>query len=137
DFLGYFDYLLVAAPSFKKKYFNNKKDICTNLITAPTINFDSKDNLQARYLKHYFNISDTELNYHVIPSVTGFRQFTLKGYAYSLIPKIQILKELKTKKLINLFPDKVWNMPLYWHSWNYETKPYKALNDLVFRIAHK
>lgn len=137
EFIGYFDYVLAASPSFKQKYFDNKKNTHQNLITAPTMNFDSKDDLQARYLKHFFNIDEQGLNYHVVPSVAGFRQFTLKGYAYALIPKIQILKELKQKKLINLFPDKIWEMPLYWHSWNFETKTYKDLNELVFKVARK
>lgn len=133
--LGYFDYVLVASPAFVKLYFTNKKDTMKNLLHAPSVIFDSKDYLHTRYLKKFFNISDAKLNQHVVPSVAGFRQFALKGYAYALIPEIDIIKELKQKKLIKLFPDKVWQMPVYWHSWAIENKNYKAFNSLIFKIA--
>lgn len=137
EFIGYFDYVLVATPAFKKKYFDNKNSVQKNLLHAPSVNFDDQDYLHDRYLKHFFNISDIKGNYHVVPSVAGFRQFALNGYAYALIPEIDILKELQQKKLINLFPDKIWAMPLYWHSWAIETPIYKKFNDLIIKIAHR
>lgn len=137
EFLGYFDYVMVASPEFQKLYFNNEKKVKANLINAPAIIFDNKDNLHAKYLKHFFNIEDNNINYHIIPSVSGFRQFALNGYAYALIPEIHIRNELKQHKLIKLFPDKVWQMPVYWHSWSVETKPYKLFNELVRVTARK
>lgn len=134
-FLGYFDYVLVASPEFIKKYFKHKKDTVRNLREAPHVIFDSKDYLHARYLKKFFNITDAGSPYHVIPSVAGFRQFAVKNHAYALIPAIDIQKELAQKKLINLFPDKIWKMPLYWHSWALENKNYEAFNDLVLKVA--
>lgn len=135
EFIGYFDYVMVASPQFKKKYFNNKKNTTTNLLNAPAVIFDHKDKLHANYLKHFFNLSDATIRYHVIPSVAGFRHFALNGYAYALIPEIDIKKELKQEKLMNLFPDKIWQMPLYWHSWSVETKGYQSFNELVLKVA--
>ena len=97
--------------------------------------FDAKDNLHTKYLAHFFNLDDKDLHYHVVPSVAGFRQFALNGYAYAMIPHIDIMPELKQKKLINLFPDKIWEMPVYWHSWAIESKSYKIFNELVIKIA--
>ncbi len=135
QFLGYFDYVLVASPVFIKKYFPNQKNIKQKLLQAPSVIFDNKDYLHARYLKHFFDITDIELNHHVIPSVAGFAQFAINGYAYALIPAIDIATELKQKKLINLFPDKIWQMPVYWHSWAIENKNYKLFNELVLKIG--
>lgn len=135
DFIGYFDYILVASPEFKAKYFNDKKNTRENLQRAPAIIFDNKDQLHGHYLKQFFDITDVEINYHIVPSVAGFRQFALNSYAYALIPAIDITKELKQKKLINLFPDKVLAMPIYWHTWSIETKTYKLFNQLVKNIA--
>jgi LysR family transcriptional regulator, chromosome initiation inhibitor len=104
-------------------------------LQAPSVIFDSKDYLHARYLKQFFNITDVELNHPLVPSVAGFVQFALKDYAYALIPAIDIVKELNQKKLINLFPGKTWQMPLYWHSWAIENKSYKSFNDIVLKIA--
>ena len=133
--LGYFDYVLVAAPEFIQKHFKTKKDRVRNLQEAPYVIFDNKDYLHARYLKKFFNITTTCSHYHVVPSVSGFRQFALEGYAYALIPEIDIKKELDQKKLVNLFPDNVWKMPIYWHSWNLENKNYEKFNNLVVKVT--
>lgn len=135
EFIGFFDYVLVASPAFIKKYFSKNKNIAASLVQAPSIIFDNQDNLHVRYLEKFFKVAKAPLNHHVIPSVAGFRQFALKGYAYALIPEIDIKKELKQKKLINLFPDKIWRMPVYWHSWAIENKKYKAFNALVRKVA--
>lgn len=135
EFLGFFDYVLVAAPEFNKKFFSNKKDLTANLQNAPALIFDNKDELHAKYLKHFFAISDCNMLYHTIPSVSGFRQFALNGYAYALIPEIDIIQELKQGKLVKICPDKVWQMPIYWHSWSVETKAYKLFNELIKNVA--
>ena len=137
DFLGYLDYVLVASPQFKKKYFSSEKSAKKNLLQAPAIIFDIKDNLHAKYLKHFFHMDDDMTTYHVVPSVEGFRQFVLNGYAYALIPYIDIIDDIKHKKLINLYPDKIWKMPVYWHSWEVESRIYKQFNHLVSTVANK
>lgn len=136
-FLGYFDYVLVASPEFKRKYFKGQQNIKKLLTTAPTILFDNQDYLLSRYVQHFFQMEDVQFHSYVVPSVAGFKQFALKSYAYALIPKIDILKELKQKKLINLFPDKIWEMPVYWHTFGVETKIYRNFNDLVLRVARE
>jgi LysR family transcriptional regulator (chromosome initiation inhibitor) len=136
-FLGFFDYICVASPAFVKKYFKSEDKIQKQLLEAPAIIFDNKDKLHAKYLKKYFGITDAISNYHVVPSVAGFRQFAIQGHAYGLIPKIDILKELNQKKLINLFPDKVWAMPIFWHQWSCESKQYEVFSDVVSEVARK
>ncbi len=135
DFLGYMDYLLVASPEFKKRYFRKEKDFRKNLIKAPAVIFDVKDTLHQRYLQKFFDIYDESPPYQIIPSVHGFRQFAVLGYGYALIPRIDIKKELQNNQLVELFPKKVWRMPLYWHSWKIQTKLYKAFNALVLKVA--
>lgn len=138
EFIGYFDYVLAATPEFRKKYFRSTAISKKELINAPTVLFDQHDKLHTDYLRHYFNITDMQLNHcHVVPSVAGFKQFTLCGYAYALIPAIDIVQELKQKQLVNLFPDKVWQMPVYWHSFEIETQAYKRFNELVMKVGRK
>lgn len=134
-FLGYMDYILVASPAFYKKYFKDKKSIKKNLLKAPAVIFDNKDYLHARYLKHFFKINHETPKYHTVPSVTGFRKFAIHGYAYALIPKIDIVNELNKNKLISILPNKPWKMPLYWHHWAIESEAYKNFNDLVIGVA--
>lgn len=137
DYLGYMDYLLVASPAFKKTYFSNSKMVRKSLIEAPAVIFDAKDNLHTRYLEHFFNIHNESPSFHVIPSISGFRQFAIQGYGYALIPRMDIKKELNNRQLVELFPKKVWRMPLYWHSWQIQTENYKAFNALVIKVAKR
>lgn len=137
EFLGYFDYVLVASPEFKNKYFKNERNIKDNLIHAPAIIFDNKDKLHTKYLKHFFNITDVSPQFNIVPSVAGFRQYAMNGYAYALIPEIDIINELKQGKLVQLCPEKKWQMPVYWHYWSIETKQYKLFNELVIKIGKK
>lgn len=133
-FLGNMEYVLVASPSFVKKFFSegSPKECLRN---APAIKFDQNDRLHERYLEKFFNLDGRGLNYHVIPSVTGFKKLALLGYGYALIPKIDILNELKKKQLLQLYRDKVWEIPLYWHYWAVESKFYQKFNADVIRHA--
>jgi len=122
---------------FCEKNFKNKKPSKRNLLDAPAVIFDNKDYLHGRYLKQYFDVSNEALTYHTVPSVAGFRKFALNGYAYALIPKIDIVNELEKKKLVSILPDKPWKMPLYWHHWAIESEVYKKFNTLVIEMAKK
>lgn len=129
-FVGDMEYYLVASPGFVKKH---KKD----LLHAPALKFDQNDTLHAKYLEKFFSMSDEGLPYHTVPSVQGFKQFALLGYGAGLIPKIDILQELKKKKLIHLFPDKVWKVPYYWHYWDIDAKFYKMFNQEMWKEIQK
>lgn len=135
-YLGDMDYLLVASPEFIKTYFKSKipkKD----LLTAPAIKFDKNDKLHERYLEKFFDLNGEDLNYHTVPSVRAFKKFALLGYGYGLIPRIDIVDELKKKKLIPLFPDKIWKVPLYWHFWDIDSKLYKEFNSIIINFVEK
>lgn len=135
-FLGNMEYVLAASPHFVQKYFslrNQKK--C--LMNAPAIKFDLNDKLHERYIEKFFGLNEDELNFHIIPSVRGFKKFVLSGYGYALIPKIDIQDELKTKQLISIYPDKVWQVPLYWHCWAIQSKFYQEFNTGIIRYVTK
>lgn len=136
-FLGYMDYVLVASPEFINHYFSNKKNSINNLLNAPAVLFDQKDLLHKQFLQRFFNCDQMPEQCHYIPSVAGFRHMVCNGYAYALIPKIDILKELQNGSLIEIYPKKIWDMPLYWHYWAIAGEPYKVLNDCIVNIAKK
>lgn len=135
-FLGNMDYYLVASPAFVDRYFSDRNQKKC-LVNAPAIKFDKNDRLHERYLERFFKIVGEDLNFHVVPSVPGFRKFALLGYGYGLIPKIDILEELKKKQLIQLFPDKVWQIPLYWHYLDIESKFYKKFTHDIIQHAKR
>lgn len=136
-FLGEMEYLLVASPAFIKQYFSSK-DQMKCLLNAPAIKFDKNDKLHERYLEKYFGLNAEGLDFHIVPSVRGFKKYALLGYGYGLIPKIDILKELKSKKLLQLYKDKTWKIPLYWHHWDIESPFYKRFNqDIILEAKNK
>lgn len=126
-FVGNMDYVMVASPAFYKEYFS-KKNSPQQFLKAPAIKFDHNDKLHERYLEKFFGIDASEMHFHILPSVRGFKKYALLGYGYCLIPKIDIVEELKKKKLVLIYPEKVWQIPLYWHSWAIETYFYQKFN---------
>jgi LysR family transcriptional regulator, chromosome initiation inhibitor len=136
-FVGNMEYLLVASSEFIEKYFSDK-DQKKCLVNAQAIKFDKNDRLHERYLEKFFGLKGDDLNFHIVPSVRGFKKYVLLGYGYGLIPKIDIFNELKEKKLLQLYPDKIWKIPLYWHCWDIETKFYKKFNvDIIHYVKNK
>jgi len=133
-FLGNMEYVLVASPEFIKQYFS-KGTPQECLRAAPGIKFDQNDILHEKYLEKFFNLNGKEFNYHVIPSISGFKKFTLLGYGYGLIPRIDIIDEIKKKKLVQLYPNKVWKIPLYWHYWAVESQLYQKFNAEIIHIV--
>jgi LysR family transcriptional regulator, chromosome initiation inhibitor len=133
-FLGNMEYLLVASPEFIKQYFSDK-DPKKSLVNAPAIKFDKNDKLHERYLEKFFGLNGEDLNFHIVPSVRGFKKYILLGYGYGLIPKLDILKELKNKKLLQLHVDKVWKIPLYWHYWDIDSQFYIKFNTDIIQHA--
>ncbi len=131
-FVGNMHYVLAASPVFVKKYFSSD-----DFQDAPAIKFDHNDNLHERYLEKYFGMDGSSLKFHVVPSVRGFKQFALLGYGYGLIPKLDILEELKTGQLIQIYSDKTWDIPLYWHTWSVQSPFYQNFHQDMVRLARK
>lgn len=134
QFLGNMEYLLVASSAFVEKFFS-KGSFVECLKNAPALKFDANDLLHERYLEKFFNLDGRDLNYQVVPSARGFKKFALLGYGYALIPKIDILEELKGGKLVQLQSDKVWKIPLYWHHFAIESPLYQKFNRDMIRLA--
>ena len=136
-FLGNMEYVLVASPAFVKNHFS-KADPKECLRNAPAIKFNKNDQLHERYLEKFFNLDGKELSYLIVPSVRGFKKFALLGYGYGLIPRIDIVDELKKKQLLQLYDDKVWKIPLYWHYWAVDSKFYQKFNaDIIHHAMNK
>lgn len=137
SFLGDMEYILAASPTFVKKYFS-KGTPKQCFSAAPAIKFDQNDKLHERFLEKCFGFNGSHLNYYTIPSVRGFKKFALMGYGYGLIPRMDIMQELKKKQLVQIYPEKTWKMPLYWHYWSVQSKFYQKFNDdMIHAIKNK
>ena len=131
-FVGNMDYRLVATPDFIEKYF--KKKGAEALKEAPAIKFDRNDHMLEDYSAEYFGLNGQEINYYVMPSVRGFKQFIKQGIAYGLIPSI----ELEQEDLVEIFPQKIWTIPFYWHYWSVQSPFYQRFNtEMIGHIKAK
>lgn len=138
SYLGTLNYVLVCSPEFKQNYFGKENIRPKDLIQAPAIIFDNNDSLHDRFLRKFFNITNTESTYHIVPSVQGFKQFALKGYAYALIPEIDVISEINSGKLVNLCPKNIWEMPVYLHTWKCKYPEYDMLyNNLITSVRQQ
>jgi|SRR5579862_1168859 len=134
QFLGNMEYVLAASPEYVNRHFS-KGDPRECLSRAVALKFDLSDTLHERYLEKFFGLNGRELDYHVLPSVQGFKQFALLGYGYGLIPKIDITEELKKKQLVEIYREKTWKIPLYWHYWAVESPLYRKFNEEMIQQA--
>jgi len=131
--LGDMKYTLVCSKNFYKKYFTsgvNKK----NLSKAPLVIFDKDDKVQHIYLKEHYNLeSFAQIN--LMPSVLSFKQAIIGGYGYGLLPVIDVKREIKANRIIQLNPSKDFNIPLYLHQWEYQRSYTKLLTEKIIKAA--
>ena len=115
-FLGYMEYLCVATPTFIERYFAQGINV-QSLQRAPAMAFDQHDDIHVQFLAEHFGLQQGQYPCHTVRSSQGFVDITLAHGAYSLNSRLHIEHYLKNQQLINILPDKVLYVPLYWHCW--------------------
>ncbi|MGI4992077.1 ArgP/LysG family DNA-binding transcriptional regulator [Halobacteriovorax sp. GFR7] len=133
--LGDMVYSLVCSKKFYKEYFSegvNKK----TLSEAPLVVFDKYDKAQHTYLKENFKVDKlTKMN--LMPSVSSFKKAILGGYGYGLLPFIDMEKEMKKRKFVQLNPSKNFSVSLFLHQWEYQREHIKLFNEKLIKAAQK
>ena len=84
-----------------------------SLARAPSLVFNAKDDLQARWVRRLCH-RDVELPRHVVPSAHAFVDAALAGMGWGLHPEVLIAPYLAKGSLIELVPDAALDVPLYW-----------------------
>ncbi|MCX4027365.1 LysR family transcriptional regulator ArgP [Endozoicomonas sp. SM1973] len=134
DKLGDMEYVLTAAPSFKKNYFG-KAVTAEKLLYAPAVAFDQKDDMHAIFLAQHFNLLPGTYPCHTVRSSEAFVSLAKEGAAYCLIPRIQVQTELNEGSLIELSSKYKLKVPLYWHRWILEKGIHKLISESVIKYA--
>lgn len=132
--IGEMEYVLSASPPFAKQYFvdkNRAKCLCQ----APAIKFEKNDKLEDLFLKKFFGITKEPSHFHAVPSVKGLKKFAVLGKGYALLPKIDIQHELRAEQLVEVYPDKVLKIPLYWHHLDVDSKSFQQFNRDIVHCA--
>ena len=135
ELLGDMTYYCVCSPDFEKRFFEkgaNKQAF----LKAPAVQFNHKDLLQADYLQRYWGIQPFEYLYHQVPASEPYLDYMVRGMAWGMAPPIQCQQLLDSGELVELTPDKVISVKLYWHVWNLKSSLVRELTQ-VLRIKAK
>lgn len=110
--LGAMRYVAAASPTFVRRFFANGVN-ASALTLAPSLVFNTKDELQARWVRRLCR-RHVELPRHTLPSPQAFVAASLTGMGWGLHPESLISQHLKTGTLQELLPDTPLDVPLYW-----------------------
>lgn len=134
DYLGISEYICVASPDFCARYFP-KGVTRDSLLKAPAVVFNQYDHMHEEFIQKHYSLSISSVAKHTVRSSEAFVKLASLGVAYSLIPKIQILKELEERSLINIAPNHMIANELYWHHWHSESGVLKQLSNAIMQYA--
>lgn len=110
--LGAMRYLAAASPEFVTRFFS-KGVGSGSLVAAPSLVFNTKDELQSRWVRRLCR-RHVELPRHTLPSPHAFVAASLAGMGWGLHPESLIGPHLESGALQELVPDTPLDVPLYW-----------------------
>jgi len=110
--LGAMRYVAAATPAFMARYFANGVG-AASLAIAPSLTFNTKDELQARWARRRCHRS-VELPRHALPSPHAFVMAGLAGMGWGMHAYALAAPHLASGALVELVPDTPLDVPLYW-----------------------
>jgi LysR family transcriptional regulator (chromosome initiation inhibitor) len=131
--LGTLWYAACASPDFMKRHFAkgvNRK----SLAIAPTLRFDRRDRLQARWARRAYGIT-LKAPTHWAPSTGAFLDLTCAGLAWSMQPKLLARAAIAAGRLVELPPARPLGVKLYWNVLRLHAASLGALTAAVRKTA--
>ena len=125
--LGAMRYVAAASPEFVGRYFADGVGAST-LARAPSLLFNSKDELQSRWVKRLCR-RHVELPRHTLPSPQAFVAAGLAGMGWGLHPLGLVRQHLHEGSLVELVANRPLDVPLYWQ----QTRAASSLLDGLTR----
>lgn len=110
--LGTMRYIAAASPGFVERYFSHGVN-AQSLALAPSLLFNSKDDLQSRWV-HRLCDQPVELLRHTLPSSHAFVAAAMAGMGWGLHPQTMVAQHLQNGTLVELVPNAWLDVPLYW-----------------------
>lgn len=110
--LGAMRYRAAASPAFVARYFAQGVG-AGSLAQAPGLLFNTKDELQARWVRRLCH-RHVDLPCHRLPSSQAFVAAAEAGMGWGMQPEQLIAPQLAAGSLVELVPDTPLDVPLYW-----------------------
>ena len=133
--LGAMNYIAVAEPAYAAKHYPDGMT-AYNFRTTPFVAFNRKDDMQGEFVNHVFGLKRVALNQLFVPSSEGQVRAALAGWGASVVPELLAREHIAAGKLVNIAPNKVLPIQLYWHCWNLESDVLDALTCALLDAAN-
>lgn len=131
--LGAMRYVAAASPAFVQRHFAQGVGART-LAAAPSLLFDHKDQLQARWARRVCHRA-VVLPQHRVPSPHAFVEAARAGMGWGLHPEALAAPALADGSLVELVPGAVFDVPLYWQHARAASTLLKGLTHAVTAAA--
>jgi LysR family transcriptional regulator, chromosome initiation inhibitor len=130
--LGSMRYRCLSSPMLAKAIKGDKRSATIhNLLEHSAVCFNRKDGLQDAFLEQHFGLSQTNYPRHYFPAVDAFHFALIHGLGWGMQADVQYGSDLKGGKLIDLFPGKFVDVPLYWHHWQKQGQDAQHLTQAI------
>ncbi|MGQ2998037.1 LysR family transcriptional regulator ArgP [Variovorax sp.] len=127
--LGTMHYVAAASPAFVQSHFAKGVGART-LAQAPSLVFDRKDALQARWVRRICH-REVETPRHWLPSPQAFVEAARAGMGWGMHPLSMVAQALGDGSLVELVPGSRLPVPLYWQQARAAPRLLARLGDCV------
>lgn len=127
--LGTMHYVAAASPAFVQSHFATGVGART-LARAPSLVFDRKDALQARWVRRICH-REVETPRHWLPSPQAFVEAARAGMGWGMHPLSMVAQALRDGSLVELASGSRLPVPLYWQQARAAPRLLARLGDCV------
>ena len=133
--LGAMDYVAVATPALARDRLGSELLTAHNFRDIPFVAFNRKDDMQSEFVSKAFGLKLVILNQLFVPSSEGQLRAVQAGWGVSVVPRLLAQELIDQGRLVNLAPDCILPIQLYWHCWNLESEVLDALTAALTGAA--
>lgn len=140
--LGVMRYRAVAAPRFVDRWFPDLERGLdgSTLNAATTVDFDRKDTYQWAFVQSAFKaagdpVPNRKGPRHYVPASQDFGDAIRLGLGWGLIPEVQCGPDIADGRLMELAPDRPFDVPLYWQRWRTASRVLDVLSETVRNVS--
>ena len=133
--LGAMEYVAVATPALARDRLGSELLTAHNFRDIPFVAFNRKDDMQSEFVGQAFGLKRVMLNQLFVPSSEGQLRAVQAGWGVSVVPRLLAQGLIDQGLLVNLAPDCVLPIQLYWHCWNLESEVLDALTAALTESA--
>ncbi|WP_369746121.1 LysR family transcriptional regulator ArgP [Paenarthrobacter sp. AMU7] len=140
--LGIMRYRAVAAPDYVDRWFPDFPRGLDGeaLNAAPTVDFDRKDTYQWAFVQSWPGAAGKPVTEgrgprHYVPASHDFGDAIRLGLGWGLIPEVQCGPDIADGRLIELAPERPFDVPLYWQRWKTASRVLDVLSDTVREVS--